>query len=110
MNFFILLRCLALPHPRGQRNNARFNLLTWSTVRLDIDGYRQIDPMIRIVDIRKRSVVTHLKLDVDADQSLYKPPPIEKYQFLLNRTDDRITTSSKTITTRATNRTLRKIT
>jgi hypothetical protein len=53
--------------------------------------------MIRIVDIRQTATVTHLKLDVDADQSLYKPPPFEKFQFLYNETNDLITTTSKTI-------------
>ncbi len=91
--------CIALPHPRGQRNNARFNLLTWSTIRLDTDGYQQIDSLIRIVDVRKTSTVTHLKLDVDANQSLYKPPALEKFQMSLNETILRVTTSRKTVTT-----------
>ena len=90
---------IALPHPRGQRNNARFNLLTWSTIRLGTDGYQQIDSLIRIVDVRKTLTVTHLKLDVDADQSLYKPPPLEKFRVLLNETILRVTTSRKTVTT-----------
>jgi hypothetical protein len=55
--------------------------------------------MIRILDIRKTSTVTHLKLNVDDNQSLYKPPSLEKYQSLLNETILRITTSRKTVTT-----------
>jgi hypothetical protein len=95
----IFFSCIALPHARGQRNNARFGLLTWATIRLDTDGYQQIDSMIRILDIRKTSTVTHLKLNVDDNQSLYKPPSLEKYQSLLNETILRITTSRKTVTT-----------
>jgi hypothetical protein len=102
LNIFIsfFFHCLALPHPRGQRNNARFGLLTWSTIRLDTDGYQQIVSMINIINVRKTSTVTHLKLDVDADKSLYKPPPLEKYHFLINETYDYITSTSKTITIR----------
>jgi len=88
---------LALPHPRGQRNNARFGLLTWATIRLDTDGYAQIGSMIRIVNIRKTSTVTHLKLDVNGDQSLYKPPPVEKFQSLIDETYYYITTNGKPI-------------
>jgi hypothetical protein len=54
--------------------------------------------MIRFVNIQKTSTVTHLKLDVDADRSLYKPPPLEKYQALINETYNYITSTSKTIT------------
>ncbi|CAF0884061.1 unnamed protein product [Adineta steineri] len=90
----------ALPHPRGQRNNARFNLLTWSTVRLDTDGFAQIDPMIRFVEIRKRSTVTHIKLDVNANEDLYKAPSMEEYQSLTDQTDEHITTTRKTIITK----------
>lgn len=100
--FFILFYYVALPHPRGQRNNARFNLLTWSTVRLDIDGYEQIDSLIRYVDIRKTSTVIHLKLDVDADQSLYKPPSLQRFQSSFNETILKLTSSRKTVTTTAT--------
>jgi hypothetical protein len=56
--------------------------------------------MIHIVNVRKTSTVTHLKLDVDADRSLYKPPPVEKYQLLVNETYNYITSTSKTITMR----------
>jgi hypothetical protein len=94
--------CLALPHPHGQRNDARFDLLTWATVRLDTDGYAQIDSMTRIVDIRKTSTVTHLKLDVDVDQSLYKPPSMKKFQSLLNKTYDHVATTRKTVESIAT--------
>jgi hypothetical protein len=98
----IFFHCLALPHPHGQQNNARFNLLTWSTVRLDTDGYEQIDSMIRILQIRKLSTLTHIKLDVDANKSLDKTPSIEKLQSSLNQTSEGITTISKTLTTTAT--------
>jgi hypothetical protein len=97
--YFFFLSCLALPHPRGQRNSARFDLLTWSTIRLNTDGYEQIDSMIRFVSIQKTATVTHLQLDVDADLSLYRPPPLEKYQSIINETYDHITTTSKTIKT-----------
>ncbi|CAF2519639.1 unnamed protein product [Rotaria sp. Silwood2] len=89
----------ALPHPKGQRNGARFQLLAWSTVRLNADGYKQIDSMIRIVDIRKTSTVIHLKIDVDANQSLYKPPSKKNFLSSFNETYDYITTTSKTVTT-----------
>ncbi|UJR09040.1 hypothetical protein I4U23_013289 [Adineta vaga] len=82
----------ALPHPHGHRNNARFNLLTWSTVRLDTDGYKQIDSMIRIVNIQKRSTVIHLKLDVNVDKNF---SPSSSF----NQVHAKITTSSKMNTT-----------
>jgi len=92
------LSSLALPHPRGQRNNARFGLLTWSTIRIDTDGYDQIEPMINYVNIRKSATVTHLKLDVNADNSLYYPPSVDKFKDLINETNEQIiTTTSKTI-------------
>jgi hypothetical protein len=72
---------IALPHPRGQRNNARFNLLTWSTVRLDTDGYAQIEPMTRIAAVRQRWTMTHLQLDVNLDERLYRSPQSDKHQF-----------------------------
>jgi hypothetical protein len=90
----------ALPHPRGQRNNARFGLLTWATVRLATDGYKQIDPLTRIVNIRKTSTVTHLKLDVNADLSLYQPPSVKKPQSSSNKSSSVVTTTSKTKTTK----------
>ena len=58
---------LAFPHSRGPRNDARFDLLTWSAIRLDSDGLAQIEPLTRIVDTRHLSIVTHLKVDVNAD-------------------------------------------
>jgi len=58
--------------------------------------------MTRIVDIRKTSTVTHLKLDVDIDQSLYKPPSMKKFQSLLNKTYDHVATTRKTVESIAT--------
>ncbi|CAF1260164.1 unnamed protein product [Adineta steineri] len=58
---------IGLPHPRGQRNNARYGLLAWTTVRLGTDGYKQIEPLTRIINIHQTSTLTHLKLDVNAD-------------------------------------------
>ncbi|CAM4782791.1 unnamed protein product [Rotaria magnacalcarata] len=57
---------IALQHPTGKRNSARFGLLTWSTLRLYTDGYEQIESLTRIVHINQTSIVTHLQLDVDA--------------------------------------------
>lgn len=65
--------------------------------------------MIRYVSIRKTSIVTHLKLDVDADKSLYQPPSMEKYQHLVNETYDYITTTSKTIGKPSTTTTIQTI-
>jgi beta-1,4-galactosyltransferase 1/beta-1,4-galactosyltransferase 2 len=69
---------VGLPHQRGQRNNARFGLLTWTTLRFLKDGYKQIEPLAKIVDIIQTSMVTHLKLDVDADGAYIKSPSNEK--------------------------------
>ena len=93
---------LALPHPRGQRNNARFGLLTWSTIRLDSDGYSQIEPLTRIVKIQQTSMVIHLKVDADAGGSLYKPPSSNKLSSSVDGVAVKITTSSKTISTTTT--------
>ncbi len=76
-------------------------MLTWATIRLDADGYHQIDPKVIFVQVRRSATVTHLKLNVDADQSLYKPPPLEKFEYLNNETSNSVTTSSKTIQTTA---------
>jgi hypothetical protein len=54
--------------------------------------------MIRILQIRKLSTLTHIQLDVDADKSLDKTPSIEKLQSSLNQTYEGITTISKTAT------------
>ncbi|CAF3457296.1 unnamed protein product [Rotaria sp. Silwood1] len=93
---------VALPHPKGQANGARFNLLTWSTIRLNADGYKQIDSMIHFVNIRKISTVTHLKIDVNADNSLYKPPLMKNFQSTYNTIYNNITTIGKTETTTTT--------
>jgi hypothetical protein len=66
---------LGLPHPHGKRNNARYGLLAWATIRRSVDGYDQIKPLTRIVDVSQTSTVTHLKVDVDASQSLSKLSP-----------------------------------
>lgn len=86
---------LALPHPRGQRNNARFSLLTWSTIRMATDGYEQISPMIKTISIRRTATLTYLKLDVDADRSLYRPPSLGKFHSLNSQSNDYITTSNQ---------------
>ena len=81
---------LALPHPRGQRNNARFNLLTWATVRIDTDGYSQIESLTRIVQVIESSTVTHLQVDANMDKSFYQPPAFEKVlPFLKNENNQK---------------------
>ena len=82
---------LALPHPHGHRNDARFNLLTWSTVRVDGDGYKQIDSLVEIVDVKQRSSVIHLKVDVDVKGSERRPSS-------LNESAERIRAGSETST------------
>jgi len=86
-----------LPHPRGQRNNARFGLLTWATIRIDSDGYAQIGPLTRIVSIKQTSIVTHLMLDVNADVNLNKPTTTRVQSSSLNKSDIRITSPNKAI-------------
>ncbi|CAF0772869.1 unnamed protein product [Rotaria sp. Silwood1] len=54
---------IGLPHLRGPRNDGRFSLLKWTTLRLDTDGYAQIESLTRIIDIRQTLTVTHMKLD-----------------------------------------------
>ncbi|CAF0925443.1 unnamed protein product [Adineta ricciae] len=56
---------IGLPHPRGKRNDARFGLLTWTTVRFPQDGYAQIEPLTRIMSTRQTSTVVHLQVDVN---------------------------------------------
>lgn len=68
MIFDLLL--LGLPHPHGKRNNARFGLLTWTTLRVDHDGLAQIQPLTEILSTTQRLTVTHLKVDVNADRNL----------------------------------------
>ncbi|UJR37171.1 hypothetical protein I4U23_029880 [Adineta vaga] len=63
---------IGLPHSRGPRNSARFDLLTWTTVRLNSDGYAQIEPLTRILSVRQTSTVTYLKLDVKVNADLEK--------------------------------------
>jgi hypothetical protein len=93
---------LGLPHPRGQRNNARFTLLAWSTVRLNTDGYAQIENLSRIVSIHETSIVTYMKLDVNTNVTLYKPPSIEKSFPSLKPSDIRINSPQKTSITTTT--------
>ncbi|CAF1285297.1 unnamed protein product [Adineta ricciae] len=81
----------ALPHPHGHRNDARFNLLAWSTVRVDGDGYKQIDSLIEIVDVKQRSSVVHLKVNVDVEGSERRPSS-------LNESYERISARSETTT------------
>jgi len=90
---------LGLPHPRGQRNNARFTLLAWSTVRLNTDGYAQIESLTRIVSIHETSIVTYMKLDVNINGTLYKPPLIEKSFPSLKTSDIRINSPQKPLIT-----------
>jgi hypothetical protein len=94
---FSICYFLGLPHPRGQRNNARYGLLTWATIRVDTDGYAQIEPLTRIVNIHETSIVTHLMLDVNLDGSLYKPPTTRMQSSSLNTKDIRITSTNKAI-------------
>ncbi|CAF1677345.1 unnamed protein product, partial [Adineta ricciae] len=77
-----------LPHPHGHRNDARFNLLAWSTVRMDGDGYKQIDSLVEIVDVKQRSSVIHLKVNVDVEGS-------ERRLSSLNESDERISAGSE---------------
>ncbi len=91
LRFFRIYYFAGLPHPRGHRNDARFRLLTWSTVRLDTDGFAQIEPLTKIVNIRLRSTVTHMKIDVNADRNVNKPPSS------LNINDTHGTSTSTTV-------------
>ena len=90
-HFCLVVYGLALPHPHGHRNDARFNLLTWSTVRVDGDGYKQIDSLVEIVDVKQRSSVIHLKVNVDVKGSERRPSS-------LNESHERIPAGSETIT------------
>ena len=98
---WMILDFSALPHPRGQRNNARFGLLTWSTIRLDTDGFAQVEPLTQIVKIQQTSMMLHLKIDADANGSLYKPPFLEKRLSPDSENATKVTTSRKTISTTA---------
>ncbi|CAF5110975.1 unnamed protein product, partial [Rotaria magnacalcarata] len=95
-----LANYIALPHSNGRSNNARFKLLTWSTVRLDTDGYNKIDSMIRIVHILNTSTVLHLKIDVDANHIYYKSASIGNSQLIYNKTYADLTTTRGPVTTR----------
>ena len=64
---FTPLMCSALSPPRHPRNNVRFDLLTWSTLRMKTDGYNQIHLLTRIISVKTTPSVTHLQLDVDVD-------------------------------------------
>lgn len=88
---------IAFPHPRGSRNNARFSLLTWTTVRFKTDGYAQIKSLTQIIDIHQTSTVTHLKVDVNADGDLYKSSSMEKLSSSLSANVAHLTSSKKTI-------------
>ncbi|CAF0791406.1 unnamed protein product [Didymodactylos carnosus] len=55
----------ALPHQRGQRNSQRFDLLTWSTIRMHTDGLSNIENLTNIEEIKVLTTVTHLKVNVD---------------------------------------------
>ncbi|CAF0840068.1 unnamed protein product [Didymodactylos carnosus] len=59
----------ALPHPKGQRNNQRFGLLLWSTIRLKTDGLHNIETLTRIVEVKRWTTFTHLKVNVDITNS-----------------------------------------
>ena len=63
------------------------------------DGYQQIIPMTQTISIRRTATLTHLKLDVDADRSLYRPPSLEKFNSLNNQNNDYITTSNQPLMT-----------
>lgn len=76
---------IGLPHPRGSRNNARYGLLSWATIRLPTDGYEQIEPLTRIVEERPTSMVTHLKVDADADGSLTTKSTIQTSTIALKK-------------------------
>ncbi|CAM2705794.1 unnamed protein product [Rotaria socialis] len=93
-----LAHYIALPHPGGQSNNARFKLLTWSTVRLDTDGYNQIGSMTRIVHIISTSTVLHLKIDVDANHLYYKSASIGNSQLIYKKTYADLTTTRELVT------------
>ena len=58
---------LALPHESTEKNKARFDLLTWSTLRLDKDGYKQVNALTNIVQVKKSDIVIHLQVTVNAD-------------------------------------------
>ncbi|CAF1096040.1 unnamed protein product [Rotaria sordida] len=86
-----------LPHPRGPRNNARFGLLTWSTLRFHTDGYAQIESLTRIIDIHQTLTVTYLKLDVNPDKTLNKQSSMGNISSLLNTINVHMTSTIKTI-------------
>ncbi|CAF2873093.1 unnamed protein product [Rotaria sp. Silwood2] len=88
---------IGLPHPRGLRNNARFSLLTWTTLRLDTDGYAQIESLTRIINIRQTLIATHLKLDVNADRSLNVGASMSNISSSLNIINGNVTSTIKTI-------------
>lgn len=49
--------------------------------------------------MHQTSIVTHLKLDVDADGSLYKPSaPLNIKSSSLNKTDIHLTSTNKSMT------------
>lgn len=65
--FHFISFCLALPHDSTERNKARFDLLTWSTLRVDKDGYKQVKKLVHIVEVKKSDIVIHLKVNVNAE-------------------------------------------
>ena len=53
--------------------------------------------MINIVHIRQLSTVVHLKIDVDADRGLYKPPLINTFPSSSDKINHYMTTTHKTV-------------
>ncbi|CAF3473704.1 unnamed protein product [Rotaria sp. Silwood1] len=88
---------IGLPHLRGPRNDGRFSLLKWTTLRLDTDGYAQIESLTRIIDIRQTLTVTHMKLDVNVDRSLNKKVSMTNISSSLNTISANVTSIFKTI-------------
>lgn len=53
-------------------------------MRLDTDGYAQIEPLTQIVDIMQTSTVTHLKVNVNVNENSYQSSSMKKFSSSLN--------------------------
>ncbi|CAF1596570.1 unnamed protein product [Adineta ricciae] len=58
---------------------------------MDGDGYKQIDSLVEIVDVKQQSSVIHLKVNVDVEGSERRPSS-------LNESDERISAGSEAST------------
>ncbi len=69
--------------------------MTWSTLRLGTDGYAQIEPLTKIVDIHQTSTVTHLKLDVNININVSKSTSTGQSLTSLNRNNNYLSSTNK---------------